>query len=188
MKAILALGNPGPRYRDTRHNVGWWLADRLRSAWNLPGFAADAKAERTSGRLGEERVEVVKPLTYVNRSGEVAGALVRRRGLDPGSDLLVLVDDVWLEPGTIRLRARGSPGGHRGLASVEEALGTDTYGRLRLGVGRPEDDRVELASWVLAPLPAAQEEAVLAAFPRAVEAVECWIERGVEAAMNRFNR
>lgn len=188
MKAILALGNPGARYRDTRHNVGWWLADRLRSTWSLPRFAAEERAERTSGRVDGERVELVKPLTYVNRSGEVAGGLVRRRSLDPGRDLLVLVDDVWLEPGTMRLRARGSPGGHRGLASIEEALETDGYGRLRVGVGRPEDDRVDLAAWVLAPLAPAEEEAVLAAFPRAVEAVECWIERGIESAMNRFNR
>lgn len=187
MKTVLALGNPGERYRDTRHNVGWWLADRLASAWSLPGFARRDGSASTRGKHAGRTVQVVKPLTYVNRAGRVVAELVREQGLEPAGDLLVLVDDVDLAPGELRLKARGSSGGHNGLQSVEEALGTREYARLRLGVGRPADDRVELAEWVLAPPTAAEEEAILGVFDRAGEAVECWIVEGAEAAMNRFN-
>lgn len=186
MKAILALGNPGERYRDTRHNVAWWLADRLVRAWSFPPFRVESRAAATGGHLGGQRVELRKPLTYVNRSGQAIAPL-RDRGVDPERDLLVLVDDVSLEPGRIRLRARGSPGGHNGLASVERAARTDAYARLRIGVGRPTDERIDLAEWVLSTMPAREEEQVLAAFDRAADAVECWVAEGIEAAMNRFN-
>lgn len=188
MKAILALGNPGDRYRDTRHNVGWWLADRLVRAWGFGAFAPGGKTAWTAGRVGEHAVEVHKPLTYVNRSGEALRALRARHDLDPVHDLLCLVDDVWLPPGRIRLRARGSAGGHNGLKSIESALGDDAYARLRIGVGRPGDDRIDLAEWVLARVPRTEEELILAAFPRAVEATECWLREGIEAAMSRFNQ
>lgn len=187
MKTILALGNPGARYRDTRHNVGWWLADRIRAAWSLPLFRRRGPALVTEGEAAGGTVRLVKPLTYVNRSGRVVARMRDDRGLDVRRDLLVLVDDVDLEPGTIRLRARGSAGGHNGLASIEEAAGTREYARLRIGVGRPADGRVELAEWVLAPPGGAEEEAVLSTFGRAVSAVECWVEHGVETAMNRYN-
>lgn len=186
MKAILALGNPGDRYRDTRHNVGWWLADRLVRAWGLPPFRPRGRAATSEGTVAGGRVEIWKPLTYVNRSGDVLGAL-GDRGVDPGADLLVLVDDVSLEPGTLRLRARGSSGGHRGLASVEGAAGTDAYARLRIGVGRPPDERIDLAEWVLAPMTAAEEEKVVATFGRAVEVAEVWLEKGVDAAMTSLS-
>ena len=186
MKTILALGNPGARYRDTRHNVGWWLADRLRVAWELPAFRPTGRREVSQGTVQGRRLELIKPLTYVNRAGGVLESVLDRNGFDPAADLLVLVDDVWLEPGTIRLRGRGSPGGHNGLASVQEAVGSERYGRLRIGVGRPPDD-LDLAAWVLAPLPPAEEEAVIATFGRATEAAQWWLSEGMEAAMNRFN-
>lgn len=188
MKAVLALGNPGRRYLDTRHNVGWWLADRLCARWGVDPFREAGRALRTEARVDGARVVLLKPLTYVNRSGAVAAEAVRAQGLDPRRDLLVLVDDVWLEPGTIRLRARGSTGGHRGLRSIEEALATDEYARLRIGVGQPSDPRVDLAAWVLAPMPPAEEERVLGELETAAEAVECWVAEGAEEAMNRYNR
>lgn len=188
VRAILALGNPGDRYRDTRHNVGWWLADRLVRAWGLGAFGRNGKTAWTAGRVGEHAVEIHKPLTYVNRSGEALRALRARRELDPVDELLVLVDDVWLPPGRIRLRARGSAGGHNGLKSIARELGDDAYARLRVGVGRPDDERIDLAEWVLATVPRAEEERILAAFPRAVEATECWLIEGIEAAMTRFNQ
>ncbi len=189
MKTILALGNPGDRYRDTRHNVGWWLADRLRAAWSLPAWRDHGPLAVSRGRAAGTDVRLVRPLTYVNRSGRALEALAAgEEGVpSPEEDLLVLVDDVDLAPGKMRLRARGSAGGHNGLRSVEEALGTRAYARLRLGVGRPPDDRIDLAEWVLAAPPAAEEEAILGVFDRAAEAVECWIAEGAEAAMNRFN-
>ena len=134
------------------------------------------------------RVELLKPLTYVNRSGDAIAPLVRSGAIDPRQDLLVLVDDVSLPPGRIRLRRRGSPGGHNGLASVQAGVGGDEYARLRLGVGRQPDARIDLAAWVLAPMDRASEELVAGALDRAVEAVECWLAEGIEEAMNRFNR
>ena len=185
MKTILALGNPGDRYRDTRHNVGWWLADRLRAAWSMPTFREEGPTLHSEGETPAGRVRLLKPLTYVNRSGRV---LERREAdVDVRRDLLVLVDDVDLEPGTLRLRARGSAGGHNGLASIEEAVGTREYARLRIGVGRPGDPRLDLADWVLAAPTGPEEEAILGTFETAVEVVACWIEHGAETAMNRYN-
>jgi PTH1 family peptidyl-tRNA hydrolase len=187
LKVILALGNPGKRYRDTRHNVGWWLADRLARAWSLPAFRAVGRAARAGSLVEGAAVELIKPLTYVNRSGEVVRRLLEESAIEAERDLLVLVDDVSLSPGTLRLRARGSPGGHNGLASIETALNSDVYGRLRIGVGRPHDDRISLADWVLAPMTPRDEERVVATFGDAVAAIECWIGQGVEPAMNRVN-
>lgn len=187
MKTVVALGNPGERYRDTRHNVGWWLAERLVAAWSFPPFAPRGRVAISTGRRAGEAVRVARPLTYVNRSGPAVADLMEPEGVGPGADLLVLVDDVALDPGEIRMRARGSSGGHNGLASVEEALGSREWARLRIGVGAPSDDRIDLADWVLAPPADAEEEAILAAFDRAVGAVECWLEDGVEVAMNRYN-
>lgn len=186
MKLVLALGNPGDRYRDTRHNAGWWLADRLARGWGFASYEHDPPTAWTGGRVGEEAVEVHKPLTYMNRAGVALAKLRERRSFDPLSDMLVLVDDVWLPPGRIRLRRGGSPGGHNGLASLGEALASEEFARLRVGVGRPDDDRIDLAEWVLAPMPRAEEERVLAAFARASETVEDWVKEGTEAAMNRL--
>lgn len=186
-RLVFALGNPGDRYRDTRHNVGWWLADRLVVTWGFGAFEPAGPTAWTSGRARGRAVQIHKPLTYMNRSGRALEALLGRLTLDPATDLLVLVDDVSLPPGRIRVRAKGSAGGHNGLQSVAASLGSEVYARLRIGVGRPEDDRIDLADWVLARAPRDEEETTLAAFPRAVEAVEHWLEHGVEAAMNRFN-
>ena len=185
-RLVLALGNPGRRHMDTRHNIGWWLADRLARRWGGRRFRKDGLTAwcAPGGRPG---VEIHKPLAFMNRSGDVLPRLLASRGLDPERDMLVLVDDIALPPGRMRIRGRGSPGGHNGLASVSAALGSDSYCRLRLGVGRPADARADLAAWVLAPMSAADEEAALAAFPRAEEAVERWLDRGVQAAMNHAN-
>ena len=185
MKILLALGNPGARYRDTRHNAGWWLADRLCVSWALPPFDARGLVASTDGVVDGEPVRIVKPLTYVNRSGSV---LVEVDAALRVEDLMVLVDDVSLEPGGFRLRARGSAGGHNGLASIEEALGTREYARLRIGVGRPHDSRIDLAEWVLAEMGDGEEESVLLAFGEMQDAIECWMTEGIESAMSRFNR
>lgn len=186
MRLLLALGNPGAKYRDTRHNIGWWLADRLVRRWGGGPFRADGATAWTTG-AGRPDVEIHKPLTYMNRSGEALATLLGTRRFDAATDLLVLVDDVALPAGRFRLRKRGSPGGHNGLASISASLDSDAYARVRLGIGRPPDDRIDLAAWVLSRMPRADEEEALGAFPRAVEAVEYWLEHGVEAAMNRFN-
>lgn len=188
MKLILALGNPGERYRDTRHNAGWWLADHLVVRWSLPPFRREGPESRTAGTAHGRQVGLVKPLTYMNRSGRALRPWREREDFRPEEDLLVLVDDVALEPGRFRVRGTGSAGGHNGLLSVEGALRSREYGRLRIGVGGPEDRDVDLADWVLSAPRPDQEERVLAGFDRMSEAVECWLEEGVEVAMNRFNR
>ncbi len=130
---------------------------------------------------------LVKPTLYMNRSGVAVRALVDSEALDPVRDLLVVVDDVALPPGRPRFRARGSAGNHNGLRSVEEALGTREYARLRIGVGAPPPG-ADLAEWVLSEFDdPADEEAVLAALPRIADGVEVWAREGIEAAMNRYN-
>lgn len=187
MKAVVGLGNPGPRYDDTRHNVGWWALDRIAYDWDLGGFRREGPTLFAEGALDGEPVRLVKPTTYVNRSGRALTFLAEHPDLDPDADLLVIVDDVSLDAGRLRLRPSGGPGGHNGLRSIEEALGTRDYARLRIGVGRPPEG-ADLTEWVLSPLPPEDEEAVVGLLPDVTRAVEVWIREGVEAAMNRFNR
>ncbi len=187
MRMILALGNPGDRYRDSRHNVGWWLVDRLVRGWRFPAFAVEGSTAWTSGVRGSQPVELHKPRTFMNRSGDAIEALIQTRAFEPTSEMLVLVDDIALPPGRLRLRARGSAGGHNGLTSIVEALESDRFSRLRIGVGRPRDERIDLAEWVLARMPRDDEEAVLSAFTKAVDMVEYWLEHSTEATMSRFN-
>lgn len=141
----------------------------------------------SEGRVADEAVLIARPLGYMNRSGRVLPRLLGERELDPETGLLVLVDDVSLPPGDFRIRGRGSAGGHNGLASIEQALGSREYARLRIGVGSPGQTEIDLADWVLAAPPAAEESAVLEAMGRMTDAVECWLAEGVEPAMNRFN-
>jgi peptidyl-tRNA hydrolase, PTH1 family len=187
LKVIVGLGNPGPEYSTTRHNVGWWLADRLLEHWGLGRFKREGDAALAAGRVDGHSVRLVKPLTYMNRSGRALGPYLRLSAFDPANDLLVLVDDVALEPGRVRLRPSGSPGGHNGLKSVEAALGTRDYPRLRIGVGT-KPPRWDLADWVLSSPPAEEREVILTLFPDLVEGVEVWLSEGLEAAMNRINR
>lgn len=128
----------------------------------------------------------MKPLTYVNRSGIAVAALLAESELELQRDLLVIVDDTALAPGQPRFRARGSAGGHNGLESIERALGSREYPRLRIGVGSPPDD-IDMADWVLSEFDDAGEDAVLAALPQLAEGVEFWAREGMEAAMNRYN-
>jgi PTH1 family peptidyl-tRNA hydrolase len=188
LKLILALGNPGDRYRDTRHNAGWWLADHLAVRWSFGAFSPAGAEASTDGRVDDAFVRIVKPLTYMNRSGRILARYLDDPDFRFQEDLLVLVDDASLSAGRFRLRGRGTAGGHNGLASVETALESREYGRLRIGVGGPHDVEIDLAAWVLAVPPAPEEEAVLEQFDRMALATERWIAEGIEPAMNAFNR
>jgi PTH1 family peptidyl-tRNA hydrolase len=138
------------------------------------------------GTVRGQDVRVIKPVTYMNRSGAALVPL-RSDAFDPTTDLLVVVDDAALEVGRVRFRSRGSPGGHNGLKSVEAVLGTQDYARLRIGVGiRPPE--VDLADWVLSPVPEADEEVILGLLPQVTRAVEGWLEDGSDTGMSRFNR
>jgi PTH1 family peptidyl-tRNA hydrolase len=186
VKVVACLGNPGPEYSTTRHNVGWWLADRLAEAWGLGRFRQRGSGAAAEGEVGGEDTRIVKPLTYMNRSGAVLAPLLRIPTFQIPRDLLAVVDDVALEPGRARFRAGGSAGGHNGLRSVESELGTRDYPRLRIGVGaRPPG--YNLADWVLSSPPLEDRQAILALFPQLVECVGIWHESGIETAMNRCN-
>lgn len=187
MKVVIGLGNPGPEYDATRHNVGWWVVDRLAYDWDFGPFRRDGRALVSEGPVGTHEVRLVKPTTYMNRSGAALRSLPGGEDFDPAEDLLVVVDDASLDVGKVRFRPQGSPGGHNGLKSISGALRSNEYARLRIGVGRkPEGE--DLADWVLAPMTREDEQVIVDLLPELTTAVEAWLGEGVEAAMNRFNR
>lgn len=190
MKVIVGLGNPGREYERTRHNVGWWVVDRLLEEWGFDGWRVDGRSLVARGRLGSMPVRLVKPQTYMNLSGAALTPYLRRPTFSIPSDLLVIVDDVALPVGRLRLRARGSHGGHNGLRNIEQVLGSREYARLRVGVA-PDDPRQVgggLSDFVLSPFLAHEREAVIALMPTLVAATETWLRDGIERAMNAHNR
>jgi PTH1 family peptidyl-tRNA hydrolase len=183
----VGLGNPGPEYADTRHNAGFLLADRLVDRWKLPPFRRADRARHSQGIWKSHPVTVLKPQTYMNRSGAALTPLRSLPGFDPSQHLLILVDEVALPIGRFRLRGAGSAGGHNGLKSVEGALQRQDYARLRIGVGpQPSDD--DLSDFVLGPFTIDEHKIIEELLDPMSEAVECWLADGVEVAMNRFNR
>ncbi|MCJ7629794.1 MAG: aminoacyl-tRNA hydrolase [Longimicrobiales bacterium] len=187
MKVVVGLGNPGPEYDATRHNVGWWLLDRLAYEWDFPLYKREGRAMVTEGSRNDEVFRLIKPTTYMNRSGQALTALASLPDFLPAEDMLVVVDDAALEVGRVRFRSLGSPGGHNGLRSVSQALGSDDYPRLRIGVGIPPGD-ADLSDWVLSPMGLEDEDVILGLLPELVRGVEVWGKEGMETAMNSFNR
>jgi PTH1 family peptidyl-tRNA hydrolase len=184
VKAIVGLGNPGPQYRGTRHNVGFEVVDLLARRASVGFESAPAEALIAKWRLPDDSILLVKPLTFMNLSGQAVGELARYFKIDV-ADLLVVVDEVHLPLGKLRARKRGSAGGHNGLKSVIAHLG-DEFARLRVGVGRGTDQR-NLADHVLSRFEkdeAAEAERMTA---RAADAAEMFITSGIEAVMNAFN-
>jgi PTH1 family peptidyl-tRNA hydrolase len=190
LKVILGLGNPGDDYAETRHNVGWWLVDHLADVWHFEGWRKDGSSRVATGMVGRHRVRLVKPQTYMNLSGAALRPYLRRESWLPATDLLVVVDEVALPIGSYRLRAGGSAGGHNGLKSIEGALGSQEYPRLRIGVGPPpgRQRRGDLADYVLSPFGKGEAATVRELLPPLTEATETWLAEGTETAMNRFNR
>jgi PTH1 family peptidyl-tRNA hydrolase len=190
MKLIVGLGNPGKSYVDTRHNVGWWVIDHLAGVWRFAGWRKDQASLVSDGRVLNQRVRLVKPQTYMNLSGGVMRPYLRRETWSAAKDLLVIVDDVALPVGRFRLRAQGSAGGHNGLKSIEAAVGSQEYARLRIGVGPPSDRerKGDLADYVLNRMGKREREDIEALFPDLAALTECWLAEGAEKAMSRFNR
>ncbi len=188
MKVVVGLGNPGRRYRGTRHNVGFDVMDELARRGGIDFEPAPTLIAATLARLRrpDQAVLLVKPQTFVNRSGEAVSGLLRYFKVDLAG-LLIVVDEVQLPLGRVRARRSGSAGGHNGLRSVIDDLGTEAFSRLRIGVGRG-DGRRDLADHVLARFEPHEREALHAAVSRAADAAELFIEQGIEAVMNRFNR
>jgi peptidyl-tRNA hydrolase, PTH1 family len=187
MKVVCGLGNPGPAYESTRHNVGWWVVEEVQATFRFPEFRRVGRGWVSEGRIEAEDVILLEPATWMNRSGAALVPLARAEGFDVTRDLLVVVDDTALDVGRVRLRATGSAGGHNGLKSVEASLRTRDYARLRVGVGVAPPD-ADLADWVLSPFDEADEQRVVALLPHLVDAVRVWVADGAEAAANRFNR
>lgn len=187
MKVVCGLGNPGPEYEATRHNVGWWVVEEVQATFRFPEFRRVGRGWVSEGRIGDRDVILLEPATWMNRSGAALAPLARAEGFDIARDLLVVVDDTALEVGRVRIRAAGSAGGHNGLKSIEASLRTRDYARLRVGVGVAPAD-ADLADWVLSPFEEADEQRVVELLPHLVDAVRVWAIDGVEAAANRFNR
>ena len=186
MKLVVGLGNPGGRYRGTRHNVGFEVVDALVARHGLKLQPWRTLAETAEWRRPEGRVWFVKPTTFMNLSGEAVVALMGFYKVEL-TDLLVVCDDVNLPVGRLRARPEGSDGGNNGLASIIAALGTEGFSRLRIGVGRG-DPRRDLADHVLSRFPPEDLPVVTASLDRAVEAVGVWIEEGIAPVMNGYNR
>jgi PTH1 family peptidyl-tRNA hydrolase len=183
VKLVVGLGNPGPQYRDTRHNVGFWVIDELASRWHLQ----DAWRERDDALYVKQASGPVlsKPLTYMNLSGFAVSKLRQFFQVEP-ADILVIVDEVALPLGRLRARAHGSAGGHNGLKSVVEQLGTTAFPRLRIGVGRG-DGRRDLADYVTSKFDPDERDTIHAATLRAADAAELFISEGIARVMNTFN-
>jgi PTH1 family peptidyl-tRNA hydrolase len=194
LKLIAGLGNPGPRYKGTRHNLGFDVLDELarRHQLSFDSSPTAALAARWRDAPGGDQALLVKPLTFVNLSGQAVGELVRYYRVDL-TGILVIVDDVALELGRLRARAGGSAGGHNGLKSVAEHLGTEAYARLRIGVGAPaaageSGARRDLADHVLARFAPDERPIVNETIVRAADAVETFLASGIGVVMNRYNR
>jgi peptidyl-tRNA hydrolase, PTH1 family len=185
VKLVVGLGNPGPQYRDTRHNVGFVVADELARRWHVDGWREQQKALVAKVRVGAEAVLLAKPMTFMNLSGESVAGLSSFYKIEPG-DLLVVVDEVALPLGRLRARREGSAGGHNGLKSIIQHLGTPSFARLRIGVGRG-DTRRELADHVLSRFAPDERDEMEAAVLRAAEAAETFVSDGIERVMSAFN-
>jgi PTH1 family peptidyl-tRNA hydrolase len=183
---VVGLGNPGPEYELHRHNIGFRVVDALARAHGLRFSVRKGKARVAQGAVDGREVILVKPRTYMNLSGQAVSRICRE--LEVASDrLLIVYDDLDLPLGRLRLRPEGGSGGHKGMRSIIRALGTQSFARLRVGIGRPPG-RMDPADYVLQPFEEEEQPLVAEAVERAVGAVEYWLAEDVVAAMDRFNR
>jgi len=186
MKMVVGLGNPGPQYETTRHNAGFMALDLLADELGINLTRQKPDALTGTGLVEGQRVLLVKPLTFMNLSGRAVSRLARWYGIAP-HDILVLLDDLDLAPGRLRIRPRGSSGGHKGLASVLEALGTEGVPRARIGIGRPPAGK-DVVEYVLEPFTDEEWEVIRPAIIKAAQAARLWLVEGdIEEVMNRYN-
>ncbi len=186
MKVIAGLGNPGVKYKNTRHNLGFMVVDGLSQRLDIELAKLKYKALIGQGELAGEPLILVKPMTYMNLSGRALKGLVSGLGLSL-ADIVVVCDDLNLPLGALRIRAKGSAGGNKGLASIIAALGSQEFTRVRLGIDQPPA-KVDAADYVLRPFAKAEWPVVQEMLNQAQEAVCTLVEQGLEAAMNRFNQ
>ena len=180
----MGLGNPGSKYQNTRHNIGWMVLDRLADRHGAAGSVKKKDAAATArGRIGDDELILVKPLTYMNASGEaMRRAMARERA--PMKDVLVVVDDMDLPFGRLRMKARGSAGGHNGLRSIIGEMGTESFARLRVGIGAPKGGAI---SHVLGDFEHAEQQHLDMILDAAADAVELWATKGPDVTANKWN-
>lgn len=185
MKVIAGLGNPGQQYSATRHNIGFMAVDVLAGRWNVADWRSKFEAQVAEYR-GTETVLLVKPQTYMNLSGRAVAAVLNWYKLT-ASDLIVIYDELDLPAGRLRLRPQGGAGGHRGIESLFDHLGTHEFARVRLGIGRPPTF-MEAADYVLGRFAPGEQPLIKEMIDKAAEAVECILAHGITKAMNEYNR
>jgi len=185
MKLVVGLGNPGSKYENTRHNVGFRVVDELARRWGYGKARRQFGGLLADGFIRDQRVRLLEPMTYMNLSGRCVREAVSFLKVDP-VDLLVVLDDMALPLGKLRLRPGGSAGGHNGLTSIIQQLGTEEFCRLRIGIGQVAGER--MVGHVLGAFSSEEQPAIAQAIPLAADAVECWLALGIDAAMTRFNR
>ena len=183
---VVGLGNPGDKDEGTRHNAGFMVIDQLAEGLKIPVQRLKFKALTNTAEIAGHKVLLMKPVTYMNLSGEAVGEAAAFYKVPP-ERILVLSDEVSLAPGKIRVRRSGSAGGHNGLKDIIAHLGTDQFPRIRVGVGQKPHPDYDMADWVLGRFQGEDKKAVEAAVERAAGAVECLIEKGVDQAMSRYN-
>ena len=186
MYVIVGLGNPEKKYFHTRHNVGFDTIDELSDRYNIGLTETKFKAVYGKGRIGGEKVILVKPLTYMNLSGEAVAPICNYFKIDSRDKLIVISDDVELDTGRLRIRPKGSSGGHNGLKNIIALLGHDEFTRIRIGVGKKPREW-DMVDWVLGHFEGEDAVAIKDGIDRAAEAVLEIIENGPDSAMNRFN-
>lgn len=186
MKLVVGLGNPGEKYKQTRHNIGFFVIDRLSERWGIPVQKKKWQALVGEGHRSGEKVVLMKPETYMNRSGAAVRPALDfyRMGVE---DVVVIYDDLDLPVGQLRLRTKGSSGGHNGVKSVIDHLGTEQFKRIRIGIGRVDSPQ-SVTEYVLSPFSTHEKEAVAKAVDAAAGAVDSWLEDDFLIAMNRYNK
>lgn len=183
---IVFLGNPGPRYEMTRHNAGFMAADAMAKEKNVNINKARFKALTATCDIGGESVLLMKPQTFMNLSGDAVAQAAKFYKIPP-EHVIVVSDEISLPIGKLRIRTKGSAGGHNGLKDIIAKLGTDVFPRIRIGVGAPPHPDYDMADWVLSSFKNQDAEDMLAAAARAAQAAQCYITQGADRAMNRFN-
>jgi len=186
MFLIVGLGNPGRQYEHTRHNAGFDVMDALAEKYNISISESGHKALFGKGMIGGQKVILAKPQTFMNLSGESVAELLHYYKIDPEEELIIIYDDIALAPGKLRVRAKGSAGGHNGIKNIIAHLGTQQFSRIRIGVGE-KPAGWDLADYVLGRFPAEEEPTIRTALEQTVKACETILTDSVEAAMNQFN-
>ena len=182
---VVGLGNPGTKYAETRHNIGFWSIDRIAAEHSIEVSGRNKAAVVSEGTIAGQRVVLVRPRTFVNRSGEAARYILARYRVPPDK-LLIIYDDINLPLGRLRLRVRGSAGGHNGIKSIIEALGTEEFPRMRIGIGRPSAGQDQI-SHVIGAMSPEERKVADEMLQRVDQAVSAILTDGIDTAMNRFN-